>query len=306
MGTIVNKSKVIFDKDCVELLSYFLRIVEYGYVETDTTKDNGERFAHLHRFNYIISGNPYYDYKGQRVELEPGTIVYLGPNERLGVDEGNMVHLYFINFELGAADKFEKFYSFMNSLFQYNHVHDDDDVLKRFFEAIQKAGESKLRANGLEIHNIFENLFIHLIRKSKQSHIHTENENVKGTDGLYNSAIRYINTNIHKNPKVSDIAESLHISENYLYKIFVEKTGMSPSDFILKFRMDVAKGNLENTALPVSDIASMLGYNSNAFFSHVFKNYTGVTPAQYRKNSKNSGTDSHSIIRHNENIQSDI
>lgn len=283
MRPIVEKNKVIFDDDCREILSFYLKIVEYGWVITDTNNDYGEKFAHLHRLNYILSGRPYYDFHGRRIELQPGCLVYLGPNERLGVTEGEPVNAMFINFQLGAADKFNRFARYIGKVFVHNHIHDEEGRIREIMEGIFKTGRRGERGAGLEMQNLFVNLFLMVTRQHPAVKSHPEAGTAKGTVRFFNSAVRYINSRISQEIKIREIAENLHISENYLYKIFMEKTGVSPSAFIQNYRMDLAEHQLKNTRQTVKEISRGLGYNSLSHFGAVFKKRTGMTPAQYRR-----------------------
>lgn len=85
---------------------------------------------------------------------------------------------------------------------------------------------------------------------------------------------------------VEQISESLDMSPNYLRTIFKNVTGESISKYINDYRFSKAKSLLEDTDHPIADISTMVGYaNSNYFYTAFRKNY-GVSPAQFRKNSK--------------------
>ncbi len=83
------------------------------------------------------------------------------------------------------------------------------------------------------------------------------------------------------------IARSLGISGRYLRKIFREKTGLSPRDYLTRIKIDAAKERLEQTADKVSAIASELGFRSPYYFSNFFKTKTGLSPAAYRARLQN-------------------
>ena len=80
------------------------------------------------------------------------------------------------------------------------------------------------------------------------------------------------------------MAETLNVSENCLYKIFIKQTGKSPANFIKDLRIDLAKSSLANPNLSVKVIAAHLGYQSVSHFSSAFKKETGKSPSAYRKN----------------------
>ena len=95
--------------------------------------------------------------------------------------------------------------------------------------------------------------------------------------------MNYINENLQRSFRLSDMAGDLNISENYLYKIFVSKTGKSPGAFITALRMETAKQALANPSLPIKMIAAHLGYPDISHFSTVFKRVYGMSPREYRR-----------------------
>ncbi len=280
----VEKKSVTISQEAQRFLSYSLRIIEYGSVITQTDNPHGEKFSYYHRLNYIVSGFPTYSYGNTSVELEPGCMVYLPPNMTLSFPQGEAVELLFVNFEVGALDLLVDFKIFMESLFNDLHIHDRGNNLYNMLRRMQYIGEHNEICAGLEIQNLFENLFLHMIRFSnrfQKSSAYTESYDVNNN---LNRAMHYINTNLHHNFKLSEMSDSLHVSENYLYKIFKSQTGKSPTEFISELRMDMAKAALSNFDLSVKAIASHLGYPDVPRFSNTFKKYYGISPRDYRKN----------------------
>ena len=98
------------------------------------------------------------------------------------------------------------------------------------------------------------------------------------------SAISYIEQHfIQSDLRVSDIAVYVGIDRTYLYRIFSDLLHVSVQDFIQQFRLDKAKGLLKFSNTPINQIASTFGFESQAYFSTVFKKYYQMTPLQYRK-----------------------
>ncbi|WP_353093330.1 response regulator [Tissierella praeacuta] len=104
-----------------------------------------------------------------------------------------------------------------------------------------------------------------------------------------NQAINYIKENFTQNNLTLNlIAEQLHISQSYLTRIIKQKTGISFTDYLNKLRINMAIKLLldKNNDYTINDIANMVGYSSQHYFSRAFKNYMGLSPNQY-KNSVN-------------------
>ena len=78
------------------------------------------------------------------------------------------------------------------------------------------------------------------------------------------------------------LAEAVNSSPRHLYRLFQRSLGRSPKEEILRRRMQRAEDLLKMN-FPVKEVAFRLGGDDPANFSRVFKQFSGVTPAQYRK-----------------------
>lgn len=99
---------------------------------------------------------------------------------------------------------------------------------------------------------------------------------------IYNDIIDFINTNINKNLKISEIAEAFGYNEKYLSHKFAELTGTPLKHYIMKTKIDSANFMLSDTNKSISEIAQELGFSDNHNFSRAYKNSTGMTPSEYR------------------------
>ena len=96
-------------------------------------------------------------------------------------------------------------------------------------------------------------------------------------------AVSYFNENYNTKISVAQYAESLHISTNWFIRNFKQHMKISPAQYLLSLRMVNAQSLLENTDYSVGEVAEIVGYDNQLYFSRVFKKEYGVSPAQYRK-----------------------
>lgn len=94
----------------------------------------------------------------------------------------------------------------------------------------------------------------------------------------------YIEQHLQEPLSVALLAEKLHLSSNYLSVVFKKETGETVSGCIRRMRVDTAKTLLQYTQYTCSEIAEYLCFSTDSHFSRVFRQYTGQTPAEYRKN----------------------
>ncbi len=92
----------------------------------------------------------------------------------------------------------------------------------------------------------------------------------------------YIAKHLDENITRADLARTVYLSEGYVSRIFLKETGISLPNYIAERRIEKAKEYLEHSALPVSRIATEVGYNNFSYFSRTFRELTGCTPNEYR------------------------
>jgi AraC-like DNA-binding protein len=105
-------------------------------------------------------------------------------------------------------------------------------------------------------------------------------------DSLVADALRIIWHQSHKPLQVGDIAQALLCSRRTLERRFTASQGRSLNDEIRACRLMRAAQMLENTTVPVKEIAYSLGFHSPERFVKTFRREFGLTPLVYRK-SKN-------------------
>ncbi len=93
----------------------------------------------------------------------------------------------------------------------------------------------------------------------------------------------YIQHHLSEPITAEDIARELYLSRPYLSRKFIEETGESLTDFILKEKTEEAKRLLRYSDKSLTAIGNYLGFSSQSHFSRVFKKYANCTPGDYRE-----------------------
>lgn len=82
------------------------------------------------------------------------------------------------------------------------------------------------------------------------------------------------------------IAAHLGISEVYFRRVFREYFAMTPKQYILDLRNKKARQLLAEGHLPIHSIAESCGFSSVYNFSRAFRHASGVSPTEYRNNTR--------------------
>lgn len=94
----------------------------------------------------------------------------------------------------------------------------------------------------------------------------------------FRRAISYLNSNIHRQPTVPELARFCNISEAGLKRIFDKYAGIGIHKYLLKLKAKAAAELLQQGE-SVSGVAERLGFNSQSYFSKAFKRETGLMPS---------------------------
>ena len=86
-------------------------------------------------------------------------------------------------------------------------------------------------------------------------------------------SLQYIENNYDHSFSIQEIADSLGLERTYLYRLFKKVTGFSPQEYLLDYRIRKACELLQNTDLPIAQIARSVGYEDSLYFSRLFKQH---------------------------------
>ncbi|MCD7927620.1 MAG: helix-turn-helix transcriptional regulator [Oscillospiraceae bacterium] len=85
---------------------------------------------------------------------------------------------------------------------------------------------------------------------------------------------------------LQEVAEHFSYHPNYISTLLPKQIGKTFSQLLLEQRMERAAALLRGTALPVSQIAELLGYSNSSNFYRAFRAYYRVSPREYQRRSE--------------------
>ena len=96
-------------------------------------------------------------------------------------------------------------------------------------------------------------------------------------------AMLYIEGHFDESITLPDIAKNAGINQTTLNLLMKEELGCTATEYLMRYRITVAKKQLEFTSVPIKDIAAMSGFKTVQHFGRIFLKHTGTTPAEFRK-----------------------
>lgn len=105
----------------------------------------------------------------------------------------------------------------------------------------------------------------------------------KQTGSLVKRAVAYLHKNYNRPLARWEIADAIGVSEDYLSRVFHSDLGLSPWDYLNRYRIEQSKGMLRHSSTPIRVIACQVGFRDPLYFSRVFRRLTGRSPSAFRK-----------------------
>lgn len=101
--------------------------------------------------------------------------------------------------------------------------------------------------------------------------------------GPVQQAARYIQEHLESDLSLKRLAAEVHLSPPHLSRLFRAEMRRSAHEYIIEMRMNRAKHLLKTTARPIKEIASDVGYGSEASFIGAFTERIGLSPRKFRE-----------------------
>lgn len=156
-----------------------------------------------------------------------------------------------------------------------------EEELNRMFAEIAKEESCSDSFSEEAIRSLLARLIIMAVR-----HEPRQAEKISSSSFI-EDAVRYVQNNYRNPICLDDIAKSCGVSKVHLSRRFKEKIGIGLNEYIAIYRLKNAKELLlTQDKMSICEVAFECGFNDSNYFSWLFKKTYGVTPSQYRKNTR--------------------
>ena len=270
-ASMAAKERESADRDYQEMSAHLCRLLESDYVQCAfrMTALRVQRFSDWSKWTRPLLQVVFRNVLEELLFEEKGRVIFAG--------EGLQEYLLLVTTEDGALSD-SKWQQVLEELYQFIHTHMDFTVsLYPVEEQLREVGLSDLRQLRLRLMELAE----------KPEGIYrgnvVQNAGVDAMAERIHEAMTYIRENAGQNISRSEMAEMLHLNEEYFSKTFHKFAGCTFKEYVMAERIRQAQRLLKHSRLSVSLIASKVGYDNFSYFSKAFKKATGLTPQEYRK-----------------------
>ena len=141
--------------------------------------------------------------------------------------------------------------------------------------------------------NTLENLLLLIVRDQLTPATAAEDApshgRIRNDRAIADGVVAYLNANLYRKLRVSDISAALSFSESYLQEVFQQQKKQSVMHYFNGMKIYQAKKLIGEACYTFTQIAQMLGFSSVHYFSKVFHQYVKMSPTEYEKSVKLTG-----------------
>ncbi len=98
----------------------------------------------------------------------------------------------------------------------------------------------------------------------------------------------HIRENIGRDLSVMELAQVVGMSQYYFSKLFKMSTGTTPHQYVMRQRVERAQELLRESQMPLAEVTTQVGFETQSHFTSVFRRLVGTTPKHYREMHKSA------------------
>ena len=230
-----------------------------------------------------ISGESYIGKPGDAFVVSPGNL------HLMGSDTGTVDYYTFLfplkNLSFRADDLFEeKLLEPLNS----GHLMINpriSDTAKELCEQLIEVYESKNQESESQLTAQIKTkiILLQFILEMWKKGFIIEND-TNGRNTVEKEMVSYIQQNYTGKISLKEFGEQFHLSEKYISRYFKEHFHITLSQYVTYLRLEHAKQLLQDTDIPVTEVAMQSGYQNVSYFIRSFKKTYEISPLKYRNN----------------------
>lgn len=288
-----------------EEISPYIR--EVGLQRQDSWR-NMQRRIFDHQFFYCFTGIVHIVLREETYRLQPGDLLIVPPNvpHQLWVDEAAPGELYWFHCDLFMLEDREWVRDFYVDMERYitlfgaelphkEHIREnpvfeggytlpaycsflDTEPIEYCFRMMHKSFLSGERVWQITAKRCFFEILDALLKRTMEAKNADEHKTY-----VVNQIKSYVAKHYFEQITIQDMCADTGLNTEYASKLFRQQTGMKLVEYVGRFRVAQSKKLLIDRDLNIADIADMVGFSSENYYSNVTKKYEGKAPARLRE-----------------------
>ena len=217
-----------------------------------------------------LSGSGKFKTENKAFKVQKGDVLYLPKNADYtqNTDGEKLIAIHFINYSFNRKNKIE--------VIKAEDIPYIENIATKMYD-IWKEKKQGYRYKCTSL--LYELLYILNCQE------HEQIIDSVTSDQKIKTAIDYIHTNYRSGDiDISHLAEMCCISEVYFRKLFKKIYDVSPKQYILNLKLEVASQLLHSQFYTVNEVSDKSGFNDVKYFSKLFKKRFNMTPKEFQQN----------------------
>ena len=236
-----------------------------------TVDKNWSRYSNFYPYNriyLILDGQAEITLKNQAEELTPGYLYFIPAFQLVNATCENSMSHYYLHFQTNTS--INNYFDYYNTTVKVKADKNDLELFEKL-EAIYKSDkpEHKLLTDAY-----FKILFSKFFKESSFN-------NVKIMSLA--PVLDYIEEHIYEHIEVKELAKLMNYTPIYFIHLFKEILKVSPLQYILSKKLNIAQLMLSQNNLSIKEIAFKLGFENETYFSRIFIKKCGITPSEFKR-----------------------
>ena len=170
------------------------------------------------------------------------------------------------------------------------HIRRDEAGAARVHRIVELIGEetaARRPGRDMILERLVEVLLVEAVRFRPAEAASQERGLLAGlADPPLARALRRIHDDVAHRWTVADLARTAGMSRAAFAERFTRKVGMPPMEYLLEWRIAIAKDVLRRERTPLTEVAEMIGYQSASAFSTAFSRHAGCSPSGFARSTR--------------------
>ena len=197
----------------------------------------------------------------------------------------DVVHVYLTQKMLGEVSA-EVFDRDIDDVRLFDVLRTHDPVLHRGTLALAAETTEEGVGGSLYVDAVARQLSVHILR----NYATVSFRESAGRGGLSPLRARhvsdYVETHLERSISLEDLARIAGLSPWHFLRQFKERFGCAPHAWVLRRRLERAKGLLSKGELPIKEVAGLAGFSDQSHLTRIFRRFLGTTPRVFRDSAR--------------------
>ncbi len=246
---------------------------EYGEEQCAKGYAFGPYIRNSYFIHYVYSGRGFFEAEGKHYDLSPGQIFLICPGQitYYKADDAEPWLYRWISFDGG----------YCQTLLRSAGLSISSPIFTDFPDGAAGNALKKIVDGGQLPFCSLMSLFWEFAAALGRGECKT------GSAGEYVRMVKaYIHSHYMESVTISSIASHIGIDRSYLCRLFKAAEGVSPKEYLISYRLNLAKSLFSETSYSVSEVARLVGYSDALDFSKIFKSRFGMPPSDWIKGNR--------------------